>query len=556
MVNDNQLVSVFEERAENLSETELETWTVLSDVEKQIIRKLTGPGAKLISGPRGSGKSTLLKVAFFELQKSRSALPVYVNFSKALALEPLFHTHANATRWFRQWILSKVILGVCESYTSWDIQVGVDIKLLAEKAQIFVKELEAGNPPAVSLDLTPSGISDSLREIAALCGVSRTVLLLDDAAHAFSVKQQREFFEVFRELRSREISAKAAIYPGVTSFSPSFQVGHEAEVIQAWIGADTENYLTSMRQIATKRFPELEERLGTNYEETIDVLALASFGLPRGFVNMISEVVDSLDLGLTLRKGIFEAIASNSDGVVAQFRNIADKLPRFSNYVTLGQNLEAKGRAAIREFNRGKALNVKTSTIGLAEPWHPELDRVLRFMEYAGLLRKIEDLSKGVKGNYHRYVLHYARVISMKSLFLGKNFKNADIVDSLRKPSAHALVKTKPETLLGKNYSSSCVLALPPCPVCQSARISEDQKFCMSCGNELRSASVYLELLKAPVAKLPIPALKAEALHAAGISTVGQLLSDEEHRFRRPGSGIGPRWTHRILTVAEEFVSV
>lgn len=551
-----QLVSVFEERAENLSEQELVTWTVLSDAEKQIIGKLTGPGAKLVSGPRGSGKSTLLKFAFFELLKSKAALPVYVNFSKALALEPLFHSHANATRWFRQWVLAKVIVGIRESCSKWNIQPGTDVETVSDSARNFIADLEAGKPPINSLDLTPSGVSDLVRSIAAQCNVARTVLLLDDAAHAFSIKQQREFFEVFRELRSREISAKAAIYPGVTSFSPSFQIGHEAEVIQAWIRADSDNYLTSMQQIAAKRFPELSTKFGSNYEEIIDVLAIASFGLPRGFVNMISEVADSLELKIPLRKAISEAISSNADGVVTQFKNIADKLPRFANYVDLGLSLEAKGRESIREFNRGKLLTRKTATLGLAEPWDPELDRVLRFMEYAGLLRKIEDLSKGVKGNYQRYVLHYARVISTNALFLGKSYKQSEIVVALRKPTAHALVKTKPETLLGKNYSARCTLALPPCPACGTARMTEDQKFCMSCGNELRSASVYLELLKAPVTKLPIPAKKMTALTSNGFNSVGQLLSDENHNFRRPGSGIGPFWARRILNVAEEFVSV
>ena len=93
--------SRFEVRAENLSSSELQAWTVLSDAEKQVVRKLTGPGAKLISGPRGSGKSTLLRLAFFELLKSKAALPVYVDFSEALALEPRFHTRAEALKWFR-----------------------------------------------------------------------------------------------------------------------------------------------------------------------------------------------------------------------------------------------------------------------------------------------------------------------------------------------------------------------------------------------------------------------------------------------------------------------
>lgn len=550
------LVSVFEERAENLSEAELLTWTVLSDMEQQIVKKLTGPGAKLISGPRGSGKSTLLKIAFFELLKSRAALPVYVNFSKALALEPLFHSSANATQLFRQWVLAKIVVGVKESCSKWQAPPAVAVDEMVERARAYIVDLEAGKLISTGWESSPSGVSELIRSIAQQNNVARTVLLLDDAAHAFSVQQQREFFEVFRELRSREISAKAAIYPGVTSFSPSFQVGHEAEEIQAWIRADSDNYLGSMRQIAEKRFTTLKEALGPSYDESVDVLALASFGLPRGFVNMTSEVVDSIELGIPIRKAVIDAITSNSEGIVVQFRNIADKLPRFGNYVKLGVELEAASRAVFREFNRGKDPARKTATLGLSEPWNSELDRVLRFMEYAGLLRRIEDLSKGVKGNYQRYVVHYSRIISTNALFLGKNYKISAISAALKKPLAHALVKTKPETLLGKNYADNCTLTLPPCPTCGTARITEQQKFCMNCGQELRSASVYLELLKAPVEKLPLPPRKVSALKSAGLATVGQLLSDESHRFRKPGSSIGPVWAKRILNVAEEFVSV
>lgn len=556
MATNTQLVSLFEERAENLSESELQTWTVLSDAEKQIVKKLVGPGAKLLSGPRGSGKSTLLKIAYFQLLKSKQALPVYVNFSKALALEPLFHTQANAVKWFRQWVLAKILIGLHDSCKLWEVEIPNEIEATTIGARKFVADLEAGNEISTAPDIAPSQVSAIIRDTLYTCDTSRAVLLLDDAAHAFSVRQQREFFEVFRELSSREISAKAAIYPGVTSFSPSFQVGHEAEEIQAWIRPDTESYLGTMHQIAKKRFPNLDKSFGPPYDEVIEALALASFGLPRGFVNMISEVLDSIELSIPLRKAVIEAIGTNANSVATLFENIADKLPRFSNYIIVGKNLESTGRAAIRGFNREKSLQTKTATIGLAEPWHVELDRVLRFMEYAGLLRRVEDLSKGVKGNYQRYVVHYSRIISTNSLFLGKNYKLADIISALKRPSAHALVKTKPDTLLGKNYSAQCTLALPPCPACGTARMAEDQKFCMSCGSELRSASVYLELFKAPIAKLPLPARKAEALASAGFSTVGQLLTDENHKFRKPGSSIGPVWARRILTVAEEFVSV
>jgi hypothetical protein len=238
------------------------------------------------------------------------------------------------------------------------------------------------------------------------------------------------------------------------------------------------------------------------------------------------------------------------------FQNIADKLPRFANYVSLGQKFFVKGSAAIREFNRSKTVARKTATIGLAEPISEELERTLRFMEYAGLIRRIEDLSKGVKGNYRRYSIHYACLISANGLALGKTYKLSDVVASLRRPPAHSLVKTKPQSLLGINYASGCTLALPPCPKCGTPRLSEDQKFCMNCGQELRAASLYAELLRAPITLLPIPDRKKAALQASNITSVQQILSDESQRFRKPGSSIGPIWARRIVTVAEEYISV
>ena len=158
MTNDaNQLISVFEERAENLSQNELHEWTVLSDAEKQIVRKLTGPGAKLISGPRGSGKSTLLRVAFYELIQSHAALPVYVNYSKALALEPLFHTHADALMLFRQWVLAKILSGLSETLRNWQVFANPEINAALEYSDEYIRSLEAGSTPTkLTRELSPS----------------------------------------------------------------------------------------------------------------------------------------------------------------------------------------------------------------------------------------------------------------------------------------------------------------------------------------------------------------------------------------------------------------
>ncbi len=86
---------------------------------------------------------------------------------------------------------------------------------------------------------------------------------MDDAAHAFMQQQQREFFEVFRALRSRTVACKAAIYPGVTSYSPFFNVGHEAEEIEVWIRTDSAEYTDAMRSIFAARFPQVTPGIGS-----------------------------------------------------------------------------------------------------------------------------------------------------------------------------------------------------------------------------------------------------------------------------------------------------
>lgn len=543
---------VFEERAENLSRSDLNRLTVLSDAERAIVRKLIGPGAKLLSGPRGSGKSTLLRTAFFEAARSRAAFAVYVNYAKALATEPLFHTHADAAVLFRQWVLSKVLIALREASDTWGIALSQEELSKIEAAEEYVQVLQSGSAALSSPGLSPSKVTDILIQLATRAGASRTVLLLDDAAHAFSVKQQREFFEIFRELRSRQVSGKAAIYPGVTSFSPTFQVGHEAELIEAWFRPDQPGYLQIMRQIVKARFPEFSPK----DPAVIDALALASFGLPRGFLGMCYELQDSGNANGS-RPAVVDQVNVHADLVRTVFSNIADRLPRFEHFISAGRVFERSAVAALRDYNAGKSIGRKAGTIALSEPIPSGLNRVLSFMEYAGLVRSTEGvLSKGIKGSYKRYLVHYALLIGGNALSLGKSYKLVDVVNALEKPHGHALVKTKAETLLGKSFESRCVLALPPCPQCGANRLTEEQKFCMNCGKELRAASVYHDLLQADIARLPLTRRKVDALKLQGFHTVGQLLSDESQSFRRPGSSIGPVWAKRILTVAEEWVSV
>ena len=79
----------------------------------------------------------------------------------------------------------------------------------------------------------------------------------------------------------------------------------------------------------------------------------------------------------------------------------------------------------------------------------------------------------------------------------------------------------------------------------------------MTCGRELTNASVYEELLRAPIDLLPLTAKKQVGLREhTKIRTVQDILLDEESTQLRSVPQIGPIWAARIRRYADEFVSV
>lgn len=559
--HDDLLASVFEERAEHLSPLELASWTTYTNKDEAIIQKLMGPGAKLLIGPRGSGKSTLLRTAYFRLQDGGDALAAYVNYAKSLALEPLFHKQANALQLFRHWLVMKIVLGVNESLRSSHLDVPEDLARMASYAKSLVQQLENGLAPKnVDNFVAPSQLVELLEEWSLAAGLRRCVLLLDDAAHAFSPEQQREFFEVFRELRSRRVSGKAAVYPGITSYSPNFHVGHEAELLEAWYRPGADDYLNSMRSLVEKRLPDSLKRQLTDRQELVDYLALAAFGLPRGFLNMLSQLfgVDEDSAKRPTRSRADAAVSDHAESVRGLFRALAAKLPRFRFFVEVGKELEAGLTRVIREYNALQGSPSKKATVvAIEEPITPELERMLNMLEYAGVVRRLGSVSRGVKGRFQRYAVHHAILVADNALSLGKSFSTATVVEALSTRDAHAFTRTRDVALVGADYRKKCRLDLPPCANCGTPRIAEDQHFCMRCGSELTNASVYEELLRAPISELPLTRRKLDGiLEHTPIKTIQDVLLDDEAQTVRKVPYIGPIWAARIRTYAEEFVSV
>lgn len=551
-----------EERAENLSPEELDRWTAPTPRDKAIIRKLTGPGAKLLIGPRGSGKSTYLRKAYFELLEEGEVLTAYVNYARSLALEPLFHKSANALQIFREWVLFKIILGLAEGETSRGREVA-EIAAWAALGREFVRKLELGQePPALERMITPTELLGMIERWTRDLGYRRCVLLMDDAAHAFSSEQQKEFFEIFRGLRSGTVAGKAAVYPGITSYSPFFHVGHEAEMVEVWLRPDEAGYRDVMRAIVTRRFPAvLAEQLAQSWE-LVDLLAYASFGIPRGFLGMVSQLVgiDEDDENATVsptRRRAESAVKSHAETVTAIFQSLAQKLPRFKHFVEVGIELQRAMLENLSKYNRQKPRTSKAVLVGLREPLDPEIERMLQMLEYSGAMRRFDSVSRGEKGSFLRVMVHYAHVLDSNALSLGRSPSVAASVEALESRDAHEFTRTSARALLGTDYQERATLDLAPCPNCGAPRISEEAQFCMVCGTKLSSASVYEDLLHTSIEVLPLTNKKRDGiLQHTRLRTIQDVLLDEESAALRSVPYIGPVWTKRIRTMAEEFVSV
>lgn len=561
------LTPVFTLRAEDLSEDELERWTGKVHNDEAILARLKGAGAKVLVGPRGSGKSNYLRRAYFELLRTRKSLVAYINFSNHLALEPLMLGNPRALEYFRQWLVYKIIVGVHSAEQGRD-DMPADLEELAEKGREFINALQTRvglEPEAIPPELAPSELLILLERWAAELDRGRCVLLMDDAAHAFMPQQQREFFELFRSLRSRNVACKAAVYPGVTSYSPFFNIGHEAEQIEVWIEPDSSSYIDSMLAIFNARFGE---KIRTTIRpELVELAAYASFGLPRNFITILEDVLDlgdSEDGAVEIKPPTFAsmraAIGKNAEQVRQLFQEVAEKLPRYRNFVEVGNDVETHVLTVIRSVNNQRARDGADSravgvAIGLPVP--AELDRVISLLEYSGVVRRTGVSSRGGRGQYSKVQLHSSLLISENALGLGRNPSADSIRRGMQRRGADDFVRRKSEAVFDSEMSQRCKLNLTPCFKCQTPRISDDAQFCFKCGSPLTEQSVYIDLLQAPIDRLHLTTRKLERIEAhSSLKSVQDVLLDDRNQQLLSVPYIGPVWAARIRTRADEFVSL
>lgn len=196
---------VFTEQAEYIDSANLENWHIEHPNEKLIMKKLCQGGAKLLTGPRGCGKTTLLLKAYNEMRHRKDVFSVYVNFKTSLKIEPLYRKNTNGSYWFNQWLFLKIYKGILKSLRDYEIADSIDLVFNEKDIDSYINKIELGIVDEISTVnelLSISILEDEIKKILCVSEMSSCVLLLDDAAHAFSKEQQYDFFEFLEILKA------------------------------------------------------------------------------------------------------------------------------------------------------------------------------------------------------------------------------------------------------------------------------------------------------------------------------------------------------------------
>lgn len=221
----------FEERADQLSNEEINRR--LADGEHLTVarQKLLASGAKFLIGPRGTGKTHLMRYTYTQALLDKSApLVLYASFNKYLHLEPLLKKTPDALKRFHSWVLAKLLLSVFDFLND----LSSDTHFLSEVSDLYdedklrqlVSLLERGSGDELyeefGQSITVDAVIRAVKIIGVKFGRSRAVLLLDDAALSLSDQYLIAFFEIFRVLKVEGIAPKASVYPGLLSMALLF----------------------------------------------------------------------------------------------------------------------------------------------------------------------------------------------------------------------------------------------------------------------------------------------------------------------------------------------
>lgn len=312
-------MSEFFYRTEDIKPDEVLRYFVETRRDREIVSALKARNPVVLAGSRGVGKSFLLRVAEAEALSSfpqTRVFPVYVSFSKSSLI------HTTDPQQFQHWMLARICsrtaraLGTAgllgSTPASYSILTADRTSTLTPqdtRMEQIVRAFEESwkqDPGGIDLSGLPSidAFRDAIEDLCSALGIARFIFLIDEAAHIFLPEQQRQFFTLFRDLRAPNVTCKAAVYPGVTSYGETFQPMHDATMLaldRDILGAE---YVSNMKEIVAKQAQSELVAAIEVHGENFAILAYAASGNPRVLLKTLGRApgVTALQVNSVIRE--------------------------------------------------------------------------------------------------------------------------------------------------------------------------------------------------------------------------------------------------------------
>ncbi|WP_314923625.1 ORC-CDC6 family AAA ATPase [Mogibacterium diversum] len=533
-------------RTEDIKLSEIKNIYVETKADRAIIDCLKSDSQLLLIGSRGIGKTMLIKVAESELNSEYSikkVLPVYVSFTKSMLVNNpcdnksfQYWMYTKILNEFRNGILEKGIitsnsdpfkmLFKHEKENESNIDKFIAIleqswreKKIIERSEIIeILGIDELNFKIVDdIDF----IKNIIKTFCEKFSIKKVIFYFDEACHNFIPKQQRDFFSMFRDLRSPYICCKAAVYPGITNYS-TVQVFHDVSRVVVERDITDENYINNMRDMVRKqidddRFIKKLEKEG----QCFDALIMCCDGNPRLLLKSIDQASNNFK---KFQKQ--NVIATIKDFYRVQ---IWQEHTRLASFYSGHKEMIDWGRLFIERDvleetkNKNEKNDKQTIFFAIHKDAPESVKSSVRILEYSGIIRIHTEGTK-VRGEvYDRYHMNLGVVVASEG--------TTSVVERCKEIFDNLSIKIYSE--YGKNSPAF-----------------NDINKSISLENASEDIALVLNnILKKPLDILDLTQHKKDELKKIGIKTIEDILNSTEEELQR-GFYIGPFNSRKIYNTA------
>lgn len=533
-------VNEFRFRTEDFRLEEIEEQFVPADQEREIVAALKAPSPLILEGSRGTGKSFLMKVAELEMNKSfptERVLPVYLSFLRS----SLIHTADQEQ--FQHWMLARLCSAILKSLRQKGLLMPTSLSFAVlaggvvpgdagspTRIEQLVQEYEMSyQSPGQNIDSRPvpdvQTLKDAVEEICGSLGITRMCLLLDEAIHIFRPEQQRQFFTLFRDLRSPYISCNAAVYPGVTSYGPVFELTHDATKKRIDRDVMSKQYLEQMREIALKQANSSLAAAIARNGQNFAILAYAVSGNPRLLLKTLAQSggLQTREVNEVIKGFYRSTIWSEHSGLATSYSGHRAFIDWGRNFIEIFVLPETKVKNDRRQSD---GLGESTCYFWIHRDSPEVVKHGLRLLEYTGIVQKGDDGIRGTRSEIGtRYSVNLGCLLALEAT---PTATASEIIKNL---------SIKRFTEFGANHSAYQDLI----------RSAPDYQ-------EPDMLQILKEQLAKPVEQLDITAYQNDQLKAHGLPTIGHVLRASEALLINSIDWVGEKRARRIKNAADAAV--